>query len=238
MRYLRKFNENRVTLFDPKWIEVLPKSLVIITDNGEFKLERKNVVDKNTNYPDQISHYMVLVQIPYSQNTMEEEDGDALADGEPDNLEFDICMVKNNEGNESNPDTLRLNIDMTYGDNMQCEFTIEKLKDGSSKVECHHYTGKNSLYDPETYFGFSDESLADLVEFFNRFGFDTKPEDYKFLDSDPDSYYYEKPIVKDREISNMTLANNPEVDKLKGGNKILRYQDMDDYKIDLEGEKD
>lgn len=238
MKHLRKFNENRVSLFDPNWVKLLPKSLVVITDNGEFKLERDNVVDKNADYPEQIYNLMTSVSIPYSQNTMEEEDGDALADGEPDTLQFDIYIVKNNKGDSNNPDTLRLNIDMTYGDNMQCAFTIEKMEDGSTKVECHHYNGKNSIYDPETYFGFSDESLADLVDFFNRFGFDTTPEDFKFIDSDQYSYHYDKPIVKDKEIANMTLANNPEIDELKGGNKILRYQDMDDYKIDLQGEED
>ena len=37
MKHLRKFNEN-VSLFDPKWVELLPKKLTLITQNGEFEL--------------------------------------------------------------------------------------------------------------------------------------------------------------------------------------------------------
>ena len=127
---------------------------------------------------------------------MDEEGGDALADGEPDTLQFDIYMVKNNEGDESNPDTLRLNIDMTYGDTMQNAFTIEKDEDGVTKVSTHHYTGKNSLYDPETYFGFTKNSLQDLVDFFNRFGFNSTTSDFKFIDDNVDNFKYEKPMPK------------------------------------------
>jgi hypothetical protein len=98
--------------------------------------------------------------------------------------------VKTNSGDSANPDNLKLNIDLTYGDHMQYEFTIEK----PNKVKVHHYTGKNSLFDPHTYWGFSDESLSKLVEFFNRFehGINISPDDLRFLDSDEDSYDHDK----------------------------------------------
>ena len=237
MKHLRRFDESRVSIFDSDWVKLLPKSLTIVTDNGEFELERENTVEKNTKYPEQIYNLMTSVSIPYSHNTMKEEGGDPLADGEPDNLQFDIYIVKSNRGDSSNPDTLKLNIDMTYGDFMQCAFTIEKEQDGSTKVGVHHYNGKNSIYDQETHFGFTKQSLSDLVEFFNRFGFDSTPEDFKFIDDDTEDYSYEKPMPKGKDLEKMSGADDPSVLGLKGGNKILRYDDMDHYKIDVDGKE-
>ena len=237
MKHLSRFDESRVSIFDSEWVKLLPKSLTIVTDSGEFELKRDNVLEKNTKYPEQIYNLMTSISIPYYQNTMEEEGGDPLADGEPDTLQFDLYIVKRNKGESSNPDTLKLNIDMTYGDKMQSSFTIEKDKDGNTKVGTHHYNGMNSIYDPETYFGFTKQSLAELVEFFNRFGFESKPEDFKFIDDDPSDYSYKKPIVKGKDLEPMTGADDPSVLSLKGGNKILRYDDMDRYKIDVDGKE-
>ena len=237
MKHLRRFDESRVSIFDSDWVKLLPKSLTIVTDNGEFELERENAVEKNTKYPEQIYNLMTSVSIPYSQNTMEEEGGDPLADGEPDSLQFDIYIVKNNRGESSNPDTLKLNIDMTYGDFMECSFTIEKEEDGSTKVGVHHYNGKNSIYDPETHFGFAKHSLEELVEFFNRFGFEAAPEDFKFIDDDTEDYRYERPMPKGKDLAPMIGTDKPSVEDLKGGNKILRYDDMDHYKIDVDGKE-
>ncbi len=73
MKYLKKFNENKVSMLNPNWIELLPKSLTIVTDNGEFELTRDNNLDKNITYPEGIYNLMTSVSVPYSQNTMEEE---------------------------------------------------------------------------------------------------------------------------------------------------------------------
>jgi len=43
--------------------------------------------------------------------------------------------------------------------------------------------------------------------------------------------------VKEKEIEPMTGADDPSVLSLKGGNKILRYNDMDHYKIDVDGKE-
>lgn len=165
---------------------------------------------------------MNCLQISYSQNTVEGEEGDVTFDGEPDYLGIDITLVKDNKGNSANPDSLRLNIDLSYEDHMQYSFTIDK----PNKVNVHHYTGKHSLYDPETYWGFSDESLAELVTFFNRFGFQTTPDDYKFMDKDPDSFKYEKSMPKGETLNDMTGNLKPDVVDLRGGDKILRYKDF------------
>ena len=227
MKHLRKFNES-VSIFDDNWIKLLPKELTIITHNGEFNLKVKGL-DTEHGYPG-IYNLMNSVSFIYDQDTVENQDGDVTADGEPDNLQFDIAIVKDNDGSEANPSkSLRLNIDLTYGDSMMYAFTI----DYPNKVNVHHYNGKDSLYDPESHFGFSDESLQELVTFFNRFGFETTPEDFKFIDSDPDSYDYERPnekILKDtKTIGNklepmlMDDEMKSEVDDMKGGDKILRY---------------
>ena len=81
---------------------------------------------------------------------------------------------------------LRLNIDITYGDAMVSGFTIEE----PNKVEAHHYTGIDSMHEEETFFHFNDKTLEELVEFFNRFSdrYRLTKDDFKFLDSDPNSY--------------------------------------------------
>lgn len=220
MKHLRKFNEN-VSLFDPNWVKLLPKELSVITDNGEFTL-KVNGLEPDEHGFSGVYNLMTSFSFSYSHNTLEKEDGDPTADGEPDNLQFDVAVVKNNNGLEANPKkSLRLNIDLTYGDAMMYEFTI----DYPNKVNVHHYNGKDSLHDSETHFGFTDESLQDLVVFFNRFGFETTPEDFKFIDSDPDSYDYTPRIEKGNRLEPMIMDEEEkvEVDSLKGGDKIIRY---------------
>lgn len=181
VKNFNKFNES-VSIFDSNWTKYLPDELSIITNNGQFTLKLKR--DKSLGHNVDISNLMNNIQIAYYQNTA--EDGDVLKDGEPDYLCFDIDLVKNNKGDSANPDTLKMNIDITYGDNMASEFSIEK----PNKVNITHYTGKHSKYDPKTKFGFTDESLDKLIEFFNRFGYQFTREDFKFLDKEDDSFKY------------------------------------------------
>lgn len=223
MRYLLSFFENsKVSIFDPNWVKLLPEELTVITQDGEFTLKRSNELEKSTGHAVDISNLMNCIQICYHQHTPDEHNGDVLADGEPDYIGFDIHFVKTNSGDSANPDNLKLNIDLTYGDHMQYEFTIEK----PNKVKVHHYTGKNSLFDTQTYWGFSDESLSKLVEFFNRFGFTTTPDDYKFMDKDPYSYKYEIDLPKGS-IEDMTKSNSPDVKELR--DKMLITNVVENY---------
>lgn len=180
MKYIKGFLEHKeyqkIQLHDfDKWKEFIPKELNIITRDGEFKFkyDEKSIIDYSS------------VQILYSQNTLEET-GDPLADGEPDTLELDIKIMKNNDGTQANPDMMRLNIDVTYGDTMVSEFTV----DAPSKVIPYHYTSVDSVLDPETIFAFSDDSIKELCVFFNRFSknFKLTPKEFTFLDASPDSY--------------------------------------------------
>jgi hypothetical protein len=133
---------------------------------------------------------MNCIQISYKHNTIDSKYGDVTADGEPNYLEFDITLVKDNDGSHTNPSNLRLNIELTYGDAMVSEFIIKM----PGEVEVIHYTGINSKYDKETEFGFEDNSLKNLIEFFNRFGFKLDKKDFTFIDKYRDSYTFKESL--------------------------------------------
>lgn len=164
-------------IFDKEvWGNYLPKKLTIVTDNGTYELVYSDCsVNGVTN----------KIEIMYFHSTPTGPN-DVNKDGEPDMLQFDIHMVKTNDGTESNPDNLKLNIDITYGDAMMSQFTIEM----PGKTEVGHYNSYNSKYDKETFFGFEDQSIKDLVKVFNRLGFELEPKDFTFIDKYPDSYTY------------------------------------------------
>jgi len=175
-RYIKMYEDfGRISTFDQDIKSFLPEEINIETTYGKHTLKKSDVMLNGD-----------LIQITYYQNTPEENDDDVTADGEPDYLCFDIHTIKENDGSEANGDNLRLNIDMTYGDAMVSEFTIE----APNKVVPHHYTGANSLYDPKFVFGFDDKSLQAFVDFFNRFSdnYNLTKDDFKFLDKDPNSY--------------------------------------------------
>jgi hypothetical protein len=114
---------------------------------------------------------------------------------------------------------------------MAYEFTIEK----PNVVKVHHYTGKNSIYDTETFWGFKKDSLTSLVSFFNSFGYETNLDDFKFIDDIPDSYQYTKEIEKGDKLEPMIMKSDDmknQVDSLKGGNKIDvgRIKKYNDFK--------
>lgn len=177
MKYLKLYEDfnRRISTFDQDIKNLLPEEINIETTYGKYTLNKKDIMLNGD-----------LIQITYYQNTPEENDGDVTKDGEPDYLCFDIHTIKENDGTEANGENLRLNIDISYGDNMVSEFTIES----PNKVEIHHYTGSGSLYDPETKFGFEEGSLVDLIKFFNRFSdnFNLTRDKFKFLDNNTNSY--------------------------------------------------
>lgn len=192
MKYLKrihefKFESNKdksYSIFDTEgWKKFLPKKLNLVTDNGNWLLELPKF-DSGMGHATNVTNLMNCIQITYQQNTPSTENGDVTRDGEPNYLEFDITIVKNNDGRSANPDTLKLDVDITYGDAMAIEFTIEK----PNKINVLHYTGFGSLYDPNSYFGFEDDSLEELVNFFNSWGYKLTKKDFTFLDKYPDSY--------------------------------------------------
>lgn len=166
------------SVFDTaSWQNLLPDSLTVVTENGKWTLRRKNQKSE-TGHAVDISNLMNCVQISYHQNTVDMAGGDVTADGEPDYLSIDIDIVKENDGSSANPETLKLDVDICYGDSMKYEFTISK----PGLVKLHNYNGYNSLHDPGTSFGFVEESLCGLIDFFESWGFRLKREDFDFID--------------------------------------------------------
>jgi len=163
MKYLKKFFEHKISIFNQDWVKLLPETLEIVTDNGNFVLKKSQLTINDAMY--QFSYYQSDVF------------------GEPDFLEFDIYIVKNNDGDVSNSDKLKIDVDITYGDAMVSEFTIM-----DNKVNIIHYTGKGSKYDPDTFFGFTDDSLEGLIKFFNAFGFSLTMKDFLFIDKENDDF--------------------------------------------------
>lgn len=228
MKYLRKFNESEsYSYFDSnEWKKFLPKKLFLVTNNGRWELELPSD-SNNMGHATNIMNLMNGLQINYYQNTPAREDGDVTRDAEPDQLEFDITIVKNNDGSSANPDTLKLDVDITYGDAMACEFTIEK----PNKVQVLHYTGIGSLYDPESFFGFEDESLEDLVKFFNSWGFELDKSNFTFIDKYPDTYIHQKTnegIVLNPSFDDnyVLIINNSKPQENRYLNNVIKYLDF------------
>lgn len=92
----------------------------------------------------------------------------------PETLEFDIYFLKFN-------DKLKIDVDITFGNFMASEFSILP----PNKVKVIEYTSYGSKTDPtNTGFGFTQDSLSELVRFFNMFeGFKLGNDDFKFLAS-------------------------------------------------------
>jgi hypothetical protein len=93
--------------------------------------------------------------------------------GFPSTLEFDFYFLKVNKD-------FKIDIDITLGDAMVSEFSIEK----PNKVNVIQYTSWRSKSDlSNTVFALEDKSLKSFVDFLNKFvGFDLSVDDFKFLD--------------------------------------------------------
>jgi len=225
MKYLKRFNESdSYSVFDSEgWKEFLPKKLDVVTNNGSWVLELPDV-DNNMGHATNVSNLMNCVQIGYYQNTPSREDGDVNRDGEPDQLGFDITIVKNNSGEHANPDTLKLNVDITYGDAMVSSFIIEK----PNKVEVSHYTGFGSKYDPDTFWSLEDNSLQELVNFFNTWGYKLSKKDFTFIDKYPDSYVHNESIKLNPSFDDeyVLVINNSKPQENRYLKNVLKYLDF------------
>jgi len=103
--------------------------------------------------------------------------------GFPDTLEFDFYFLK-----DVTKKNFKIDIDITLGDAMVCEFSLEV----PNKVSVIQYTSLRSQTEPSnTVFALKDKSLQDFVNFLNKFtGFFLKMSDFKFLDK-YDNYHPE-----------------------------------------------
>lgn len=161
MRHLKLFEDFEI---DPSWTEgwkkFLPESLTIIKGDKTFVRYKSNIMDHSD-----------MIQIMYSPKDEEW--------GEPDDLEFDLYIVKDG--------SIRINVDITFGDLMVSEFSIQS----PNKVKVVEYTSYNAKFDPsDTTFAFTEESLQSLISFFNKLDdrFQLTRDKFNFLDNDPNSY--------------------------------------------------
>jgi len=155
MRYIKAF-ESFTIIYDVDWHSLLPKKMVVLKD-GEHEFVLGNIMK-----------HADMVQVTY------ENKGDEW--GIPETLEFDFYFSQNGH--------MRIDIDVTWGDSMACEFYIES----PGKVGVIEYTSYASKMDPSnTVFALDDDSLNGFVDFLNRFeGFKLDIGQFKFLDKRDD----------------------------------------------------
>lgn len=207
-------NGDNISIFQQDWFEkILPDTIKVhsrpLIKKLNFDQSLSDMNSENRTYTLQKNDCTIdsdLVQFNYFQNTAENP-GDEVKDGEPDLLEFDIHFVKNNSG-------IKLLVDITYGDQMAYEFSIET----PNKINVIHYTGHGSIYDSETHWGFCEESIKDLVKFFNAFnhGIKITQDDLNFLDDDDDSYehdVYDKKHLYNDDSDLLKYGNSPKLEK-------------------------
>jgi len=165
MKHLKKFNES-INIYDIDWHNIVPKYLTIIKDDRTTKFKCGNIMK-----------HFDMVQVTYDT-----DQGEIW--GVPDTLEFDVYFVK--PGGKIDK-SLRLDIDITYGNLVTSEFSITT----PSKVNVIQYTSYHSKFDPSnTVFAFDEDSLEKLIKFFNVFnGIKVSREQFNFLDADPNNYY-------------------------------------------------
>jgi hypothetical protein len=157
MRYLRRFKTFESTIiYDIDWHSLLPEEMTVLKD-GVHRFRIGNIMKHSD-----------MVQVTY-----ENVGGEW---GVPDTLEFDFYF--------SHGENMRMDIDITWGDAMACEFYIES----PSNVGVIEYTSYRSKTDPSnTVFALEDESLEGFVSFLNRFdGFKLDIGQFKFLDKRDD----------------------------------------------------
>ena len=186
MKYLKRFNEDITatigsngtikpnhnvksdvinTIYDKRWESKLPEFITINYHGTLYKFKKDNIMLHSD-----------MIQITYSSTELDSQESGEIW-GAPDTLEFDIYFAKE--------DNIVLNIDITYGDAMACEFSVE----APNKIKVVEYTSYHSKFDPSnTVFALVDESLQSFINFLNMFsGMKLKKEDFKFLDQN-DNY--------------------------------------------------
>lgn len=184
-----------------------PEKLECYTDHGTFTYKIGDV----TREPD-------ILRAAYNGSTYEKT-GNPLLDAEPDFIGFDIHFI--NENNH-----LKTIVNITYGDTIVSEFSMI----APNKVEIGHYEGIDSKVSKETHFGFSDQSLDQLITLFNSFdhNYNFSRNEFKFIDKYPDTYQHNEsinlmPLSGDQVIM---LIDNSKPPKHRFINRLEEYLKM------------
>ena len=257
-----------ISIFQQDWFEKLLPNYLVIHSNPKLKKLNPDLTLTDSDHPtryvfdkNECSIEADIVQFTYYYNGADQSNLDlenpnhteihpdyVLSNGEPSMLEFDIHFVQNDRG-------IKLLVDITYGDHMACEFSIET----PNKINLIHYSGVGAKYDSETHWGFSDESIRDLVKFFNAFehGISITEEDLSFLDEKYDSYQHNidntdhlyndtSDLIRfgnaykesNNELNYILIINNAKSPQFKYFPKVARYLRVNDipYKVATTGE--
>lgn len=184
MKFLKKFNETNIdiestkpkdSVYDQPIIDQpLDKNHKGLIYSTDWEKELPETI--SINYHGEIHNFKKgnimlladLVEITY-------ESYPENSWGKPDCLEFDMYFVKDNENNKQ-----RIDIDITYGDLVACEFSIE----APNKINVIQHTTYNSKFDPSnTVFALTDKSLDEFIGFLNKFPkIEITRKDMRFLD--------------------------------------------------------
>lgn len=154
MKYLRRFNEQLLSIYDPSWEKLLPTELSIIKDKNKYSFTKGNVMLHSD-----------MLQITYSIKES--------IFGFPDTLELDIYFLKVDG-------KIKMDVDITLGDEVVSEFSIYP----PNNVSVIQDTSLGSKFDPSnTVFAFDGTSLQKFIDFLNKFnhGLNLNIENFKFL---------------------------------------------------------
>ena len=168
MRFITEYKSWKKTIYEYDWRSIVPDKLTIIKEDttdrfGYIKGTKTKCEYKIGNIMSNLIH-----QITYDRNFD--------VKGIPDTLEMDISVIKNENNNK-----FKMQVEITFGDLVVSEFTIEY----PNKISIIVNTSKGSKFDPsDTIFAFDEVSLNKLIKFFNSFDhLDLKISDLNFLRS-------------------------------------------------------
>lgn len=152
MRYIKTYKLFESIIYDTDWSKIAPKEMCVLKDD-EHHFNLGNIMKHSD-----------MIQVTY-ENIKNEW-------GVPSTLEFDFYF--------SQSSAMRIDIDITWGDSMACEFFVES----PSKVGVIEYTSFRSKTNPSnSIFALDDKSLKEFVDFLNKFdGFKLDISQFKFLD--------------------------------------------------------
>ena len=152
MKHIKSYRLFESIIYDADWKAILPKEMIVMKD-GAHAFMLGNIMKHSD-----------MVQVTYENSANEW--------GVPSTLELDFYF--------SEDPKMRIDIDITWGDSMACEFYVES----PSKLGIIEYTSYHSKMDPSnTVFALEEESLEALIEFINSFeGFNLSRGQFNFLD--------------------------------------------------------
>jgi hypothetical protein len=171
------------TIYDERWKEELSEYFIINYHGKLYKFKKDNIMLHSD-----------MIQITYSSVPGDVKTSTEPGEiwGAPDTLEFDLYFAKNTNNK------ITINISITYGDYVVCEFSVES----PNNIKVFQYTSHHSKFDrSNTIFGLDDDSLNSFIKFLNKFdGMKLTTDDFKFLDQYDD--YKPKSFPKDAHIIN------------------------------------